>query len=211
MANIWKATYRCVVNGRESLTGFHYQFNGDTGSDEPDAHSVADKLDAHLSTALQACVISGNYLESLAVRQELAPGSSDVPDEYVKNLHLSGTLSGAASGTSPAELCALVHRRASAPVRGAKSWCFMPPTDTGNNIAGDRWVTGSGAYPNWAAFAALLDDVLNYGGPIPGVMGDLNPVAYSRTRRLRSQTPYTFQITSADVDTRPRWLRSRAI
>jgi hypothetical protein len=56
------------------------------------------------------------------------------------------------------------------------------------------------------AFCALLDDVLTLGTLTPT---DLRPVVYSRTRRQRSEDPFTFALTGATFNRTPHWLRSR--
>jgi hypothetical protein len=209
VAKIWRCTYQAHVQGQEQLVGLHYQFDGDTGSDEPDAASVAGRVDGILNTVFRVCIPSSGVLDSLTVREELTPGSTDVPDQSILVLNQAGTGSNAGIGSQPFELCALVHRKTAAPIRGARSWVFMPSLMRSVVITNETWAAGGTELLAWQAFAAKLDDSSNYGGPLPGIMGDLNPVAYSRTRRARAQAPWTFRVILGTVDARPRWLRSR--
>lgn len=209
MAKIWKCTYRATVAAQECLVGMHYQFDGDTGSDEPTASDVASKVDTHLRTAMLATVVAGNYLETLTVKEELVPGSTDVPEQFVLNINANGTLSSAGVGSAPTEECALMHRRTGAAVRGAKSWTFLPPPLKSASIISGKWSTSSSDFTAWAAFAAVCDDVLPFTGTIPDPSGSLNPVAYSKNRRVRALVPYTFLVTACEIDTKVRWLRSR--
>lgn len=209
MAKIWKATYNYDENGQHCAAGVHYQFDGVTGSDEPSASSVADKIDAKLTNAFKAMVRDDGIVRSLVVLEEVDPAGSAVPEHFEKTLNVAGGAFSGTAGSMAAEEVALIHRKTGAAVRGAQSWLFSPSPRGGASITGGNWDTGSAFWGFWTAFAALLDDDLNYAGPVPGVMGDLHPVAYARTRRRRGLTPYTFRVTSPSVDPRPRWLRSR--
>lgn len=210
MAKIWKATYRYLNNGQECDLGLHYQFDGDTGSNEPDAQSVAGKIDTHLQGLVKVMIRNTGTLQSLIVREEVDPVTPTVPDVYELPINLAGTATIGTVGTQPNELVPLFHRKSHGAVKGGQSWCFGPSPLGGANIVAGSWDNTTFWWDQWTNFAAALDDVLNYGGPLPGVQGNLRPVCYARTRRKHGVTPYTFNVTAASVHTRPRWLRSRA-
>ena len=56
------------------------------------------------------------------------------------------------------------------------------------------------------ALAAKLDDSFDLGSII---ITHVNPVVYSRTRRLRGESTWTFKVTSATANHQVRWLKSR--
>jgi hypothetical protein len=208
MAKIWRATWLYTLDGQSCGLGAHWQFDGDAGSDEPDAQSIANKLDTHASSAVKATIRDTGILTSLRVLEELDPASSAVPDSYEKPLNLAGTYFSGTAGDQPDELCAVIHRRTTAPVRGAKGWVFTPSPLGGASISNGLWSTGSVPWGLWSALADKFDEVLDYTGIVPNPSGKLNPVVYSRTRRRRGESPYTFKVTSAILDRKPRWLRS---
>lgn len=208
MAKIWRATFLYTLDGQSCGLGAHWQFDGDTGSDEPDAHSIADKLDTHMSTAVKACIRESGILTSLRVLEETDPNGDDVPDSYEKGLNLQGTYFSGTEGDQPDELCAVIHRRTAAAVRGAKGWVFTPSPLGGATIHNGLWDTGSVPWGLWSTLADRFDEVLDYTGTVPNPSGKLRPIVYSRTRRRRGVEPYTFNVTSSVLDRKPRWLRS---
>lgn len=209
MAKIWKATWHWADFGQDGYMGVHYQWDGNTGSDEPDAANVASHIDSHASDLLKNCVRDTGTLIELLVLEETDPGSSDVPEQAVVNINEAGTVFSGTAGSMASEEVALLHRKTGAAVRGAKSWCFTPAPRGGATITAGLWDTGSALWTKWNALADGLEDDIDIGASVPGVFGTLHPVAYSRTRRNREQTPFTFNVTSVTVDARPRWLRSR--
>lgn len=208
MAKIWRATWLYTLDGQSCGLGAHWQFDGDTGSDEPDAHSIADKLDTHASSAVKATIRDTGILTSLRVLEEVDPNGGAVPDSFEKGLNQAGTYFSGTAGDQPDELCAVIHRRTTAPVRGAKGWVFTPSPLGGATIHNGLWDTGSVPWGLWSSLADKFDEVLDYTGVVPNPSGKLRPVVYSRTRRRRALSPYTFNVTSAVLDRKPRWLRS---
>jgi len=209
VAKIWKCTYTYTQSGESCALGLHYQWDGDTGSDEPGPDDLATRLDSHLRSAMRNML--GNTtgsLTALIVREEVDPSSDDVPAVHELLIGLAGT-GVDPDGDQPKEVVPLFHRKTAGAVKGGQSWCFGPAPYGAASIVGGLWDTGSIVYGFWTAFAALLDDDIDHAGSIPGISGTYHPVAYAKTRRRRGVEPYTFQVTSASVDRRPRWLRSR--
>ncbi len=83
----------------------------------------------------------------------------------------------------------------------------MPDMDPSGLDSSGLWADKHNA--GWQAvadkFADNMEDVFGIGG-----LSDVVNVIYSKTRRARGLTPYTFEITSAQFSLRPRWLRSRS-
>lgn len=209
MAKIWKATFNAVEAGQVTATGFHYQWDGEAGSEEPSAKRVAEAIDAKLRSAYRAMVRDDGTVEFLRTLEELDPDSDAVPETYELQINQAGTLFSGTAGEQPYEMVALIHRKSGAAVKGAQSWCFTPSPRGGASISGGTWNTGSVPFSKWSDFAALLEDDIDIDDLLPVIHGTLHPVAYAKTRRRRGEEPYTFNITSCNVDARPRWLRSR--
>lgn len=209
MAKTYKCTFDYLNRGQQCALGLHYQWDGDTGSDEPPASDLATRLDSHLRAAMRGMLgDTVGTLERLVVREEVEPGSGDVPDIAELLIAQAGTyISG--DGHQAPEVVPLFKRKTAAAVKGAQSWCFGPSPNQGGQINSGLWDSGSGWYGQWQTFVALLDDDIAHGGTLPGISGTYHPVAYSETRRRRSLDPYTFQVTTVAIDPRPRWLRSR--
>jgi len=209
MANIWKATWHWKDAGQDGYMGVHYQWDGVTGSDEPDAENVATHIDSHASDAVKSCVREEGVLVELLVRQELEHGSPDVPGQFDVAIGEAGTLFSGTAGSMAEQEVPLLHRKTGAAVRGAKSWCFGPGPRGGATITNGLWDTGSVPWGKWVTLAAALLGDIDIGSSVPGVDGTLHAIAYSKSRRDRSLDPFTFRVTSVTVDPSPRWLRSR--
>jgi len=189
--------------------GVHYQWDGETGSDEPDAENVGTHVDSHASDAVKGCVRDTGTLIELRVVQELAPNDDSVPGAADIAINEAGTVFSGTAGSMALEEVPLFHRKTAAAVRGAKSWCFGPAPRGGATITNGLWDTGSALWTKWETLADALAGDIDIGSSIPGVWGTLRPIAYARQRRQNEQEPFTFDITAVTVDPRPRWLRSR--
>jgi hypothetical protein len=211
MAKIWKVTWQYVNGGQECDLGLHYQWDGETGSTEISAEKVCDVLDTKLTTAIKNMVRDTGSVVAVIAREEVDPTGTDVPEVHEKPLGVAGTIFSGTAGSLPYELVPLFHRKTSGAVKGGQSWCFGPSPLGGAGITNGLWDTGSVPYGAWSTFAALLDDRVHYDNSpaVTGTVGDLVPVAYTKTRRKRGISPYTFNVTSAGVARQPRWLRSR--
>ena len=89
--------------------------------------------------------------------------------------------------------------------RSARGHIFLCGPGDKTKIVARVWTDAfiAGAY---GPFIAKMDDDITLGTINPTI---LRPVVYSRTRHLRTQTPYTFKLISAAAKTKPTWLRSR--
>lgn len=222
MANIWRWTVEGTDAAGQQLwqSTMHYQTDMDAASTEPDAATVLAKLVNHYGSGG-----NGNGMERWLVTipppvkltharvyQELAPGSTSVPGTADMAFTLSGQ---AASGTylEPFALCPWIAFKTGLASRSSRGGTHLAPSVASYSLAAGGLYDTTTAW--WSAIVALAGyqkDVLQavFNGTIFGA-GDLKPVIYSRTRRGRNQTPFTFQITSAIPSSKPRFVRRRDI
>lgn len=188
------------------MNDLHYQTDVAALGDEPPGADVLDAVDTHLTTLYRACLPVGNLLDSLEAREEVMPGSGAVPLSASKVKGVAGTL--ATPDTKLSDAATLILKlRSDAAIRSARGYLAMPsPKASGNLDATAKWSTVGGFWTAIQAFAAALDDVLSTGGAFPA---SLNPVVYSRTRRSRGLSPFTFQMVEAIPNPAQRWRRSR--
>ena len=210
MTNIWRCAYDSTgPNGVELVNTFHIKADPGALSSEATAHAVADGVDSWLTTLYRAVAPDNFTVNSLAVRQEVAPGSGDVPSEWSKTIGTAGTR--ASSGwTLPVPMCMLVSVKTNAAVRSGHGRMFMPPgLVPGALLAGGLW---SLTLTYGTAVSAFFDALL--AGHDIGTEGidasHLSYVIYSRTRRQAGLSQYYFDVTSYVRRAAPHWLRSRS-
>ena len=202
MANIYRATFKCITdNGALVEPSLHYQTDVPLGGDEPDPSDIAAGIWGHLGSAFKACFSSHTTVQVLLVGQEVLPPDIGIAGSH--DVNEVGTLSG--SGDSfPDGCCPLVNLHTNVRSRSARGWLHLPPPRWADNVSNNVW-SGS-VVTAITAFRALLDDEIDLGSLI---ITQLNPVVYSRTRRQREETPYTFRVQSATLNPSVHWLRSR--
>jgi len=139
----------------------------------------------------------------LLVRSEEIPASGILPVEAFRSVSSAGVLA-VTEGDLPRELVALVNLHTATSSRSARGYITLPGPYSEGYLTGKNW---AGTYATAGnAFADLLDDTFTLGSALPSTV---RPVVYSRTRRIRNFTPYTFHVTGATFNTRPHWRRSR--
>jgi hypothetical protein len=139
----------------------------------------------------------------LQVRSEELPGSGQLPAEGFRNVGQDGLLA-VLEDDLPRELVAIVNLHTGVGSRSARGYMTLSGPYSEGHLTDKSW---AGTYATEGhAFADLLDDSFQLGSIQPA---QVNPVVYSRTRRIRQLTPYTFRVTKATFNTRPHWLRSR--
>jgi hypothetical protein len=203
VARIYRLQFECVTDiGTLVQPSLHYQTDVPLGGDEPDPDDVAAAVWGHVGTTFKNCFSSHTTVTAIAALEEVL-----APDIGVAGTHTVGevgTLAG--SGDSMQDsVCPLINLHTAVRSRSARGWMFMPPPRWS-----DRWsVVGwdGTLQADLAAFCAQLDDVIDLGTLI---ITHLNPVVYSRTRRQRATSPWTFRVASATARTKAHWLRSRA-
>ena len=146
-------------------------------------------------------------VQSLVVREELAPGSTAVPEEASQTIGLAGTLSTSGDMLPPA-MCILASFYTNAAVRSGHGRMFIPGCGPSANLASTGlWDTSTAL---WTAVAAFLDELkTNHGAGLFGTDFTAHQVVYSRTRRAAGASAYWFDVSSYTRRAAPHWLRSR--
>jgi hypothetical protein len=183
------------------MPSLHYQTDLTFVGDEPDPHDVAQGAWGVFGTQFLAlCPPTFTVQDVLALEEVLKP---DVPTGGSYLVNTAGTLS-VSNTNEPKGVVPIINLRTGISSRSARGHCALPgPIDTGA-FAGGKW--NSIVLAAYNAFAAKLDDSFDL-GTID--ITHVHPVIYSRTRRARGDTPWTFRVTSAAANPTPHWLRSR--
>jgi hypothetical protein len=141
-------------------------------------------------------------VDQLVVTSEELPGDIGVAGAHTVNA--SGTGAGGTGSRLPDGIACVLDRHTGVRSRSSRGWTMWPgPANSSfinNNAFTAGWLAGVDA------LCALLDDSFDLGTVF---VTHVNPVVYSKTRRVRSQSPYTFRITQVTSNDVPTWLRSR--
>ena len=207
MANIYRVSYELNVNSQIMASTFHYQTDVSVSGSEPSTADVLDGVDSLLTTAYRAMLPTPYQLTQLKLRQEVTPGSGDVPLSRVKVKNVAGTLA-VSPQDLPVSVCGLISRTTDAAIRAGRGHVFTPPIRSSSYLSGGALLTSGALWTAMQAFAALLDDSFDLGAVNPT---HVNPVIYSRARNARGQDPFTFEVTGAAASSRVRWLDSRVV
>jgi hypothetical protein len=202
VARIYRITFLGTGgNGELIQPSLHYQTDVPLGGDEPDPNDVAAAVWSHVATQyLNIQPSSSAVHDVVALEEVLAPAIGVAGSHHVGAV---GTLTGAAS-SAPDGCTPVINLHTDTRSRSARGWMFAPPPVFSDKITGNVWsATMKSALD---ALAALLDDQLTLGTLI---VTNLNPVVYSKTRRVRGEDPFTFRVQSASVNPRVHWLKSR--
>jgi hypothetical protein len=195
----------------------HYQTDLGALSGEPAAARVLEELEQHYSTsgtslnvwtsAMRAdCVIT-----KTRVREEVAPGSGDIPAQAENVQSKPGLISAVAGDKLPIEVCVWIKLTSDVASRSSRGGLHLPPQlDPTQLDSNGRW-QASWLAGNLDVIEAAIVDTLDDVFPEEVGNASLIPVIYSKTRRARGQSPFTFQITHAVSQDRVRWLRRRGI
>jgi hypothetical protein len=205
MARTYRATFKCVDldNGALLEPSLHYQTDLSTGGSEPDPSDVAEGIFSKCGNEFLNVCSTRIRCDGLLVRSEEIPASGILPVEAFKVVAIPGVLA-VAEGDVPRELVGIVNIHTATSSRSARGYITLPGPYSEGYITNKNF---AGAYATAAhAFADKLDDTFTLG--LVSV-ATVRPVVYSRTRRLRNFTPYTFNVTGATFNTRPHWRRSR--
>lgn len=199
--------YEGSIGGVKVVNTFHVLDEPQLAYGNRSAADLANDVDAWLTTAYKATCHTSQTIDTLTVREELAPDSTAVPEQGIKVIAAAGTRSGTGNDLSLG-LCMVVAVKSNAAVRGGSGRMWMPPAvSAGTLTAGGTWYT-SGAY--WTAtatfFAALLT-ARDIGSPV--TTNHLSYVIYSRTRRRRGAANYWFAAVSYTRRLEQHFLRSR--
>lgn len=203
---VYKSTWKSTLAGGQAIANtMHHSANDSFGSDLPSVSEVNSAVVSHFKTAYKAMLASTATLDAVVTRQELAPGTEDVPEEAATSISEAGTLT-VTNTHCPPEMCALIRIHTNAAVRSGHGWMFCPPHFSDAQLdTGGLFLVGGGYWIAVLAYAALLDDTLSI-----SLSADAEPAIYSRTRRAQGHDNYYFGIQSATPDRHPHWLRSRS-
>lgn len=202
MARTYRATIKCLQPGGVLCEpSLHYQTDLATGADEPDPADVADGIWSVIGTTFKAAVSSSTLIqELLVVSEELPPDLAVGASKVINEVGTGAT----GSPDAPEGMVPVINLHTAVRSRSSRGWLMLPGPLLKGAIDGNFWATGFQSAYN--AFAAVLDNSFDLGTVI---ITHVNPVVYSRTRRQRAQTPYTFKVTSATANHQVRWLKSR--
>lgn len=199
-------------SGQAFMCHVHYQTDVPLAGTEPTPDTVLDAVLAHYSSSghnmskWSAVMDTETSLVRAVAREEVAPGSGDLPGIGEEDLNITGTLTAPTVNQNPVALCAWIRFRTGIASRSARGGTHSPPVlnptslSSAGNFTTGTWWTNIGLLSD--AIRDALEDVFQ-------TTGDINPVVYSRTRRERGQTPYVWDIVETDVSLTPRWLRRR--
>jgi hypothetical protein len=218
MANVYRFELTSVdtTSGKEGLTHVHYQTSLAVGDSETSAADLLDEILQHYSSSghnmsvWQGVMRNSTKLTKARLVEEVAPGSGDLADVAEESLNVVGTRGTISGDHLPAEMCLWFGFKSDVASRSARGGTHLPSIiDASELNSTGLWDTG---YVNAAAVIALADAIKDDINDVFGTTGtsDINPVIYSRTRRSRGQSPYTFDLKSVIRSDKPRWLRRRA-
>lgn len=209
MASIWRCSYEVDHStGVRFVNTFHVVVHDSSlvlggGS----AAQVRDVLHSALTTKYRAILPTNCTVQALVVREELAPGSTAVPEEASQTIGAAGTLS-TSGDMLPPPTCILATFYTNAAVRSGHGRMFLPGCGPAANLtSAGTWDTTTTL---WTALAAFLDELkTNHGAGIFGTDFTAHQVIYSRTRRAAGASSYWFDVQSYVRRQQPHWLRSR--
>ena len=216
MAKIYRFEmhYTDTDNGEDGLSTVHYQTDVPVAGTEPSPSTVLNLILNHFSSTGHNCtkwtnaMYNSAVLTKAVVREEVAPGSGDVPGTSEELLSLPGTLSIGSGVQCPSGLCLWLKFGTGVALRSARGGTHTPGAmsvlvlnQTGQFDQTTSWWTNS------VALAAAIKDKLDN---VFSSTGDINPGVYSRTRRARGFDPFFFELDVVTPDIDPRWLRRRA-
>lgn len=202
-----------TYTGEQGISHVHYQTDVPIAGSEPSASSVLGFILSHFSSTghnlskWTACMYSSAKLTEARVRQEVETGSGDVPGSAVELLNLPGTLGAAGTSHLPSALSMWQHYTTSVAARYGRGGTHMPHISNVAVLAdnGD-FLTTTAVWTNALALGVSIADQIN---DVFSTTGDVKPIVYSRTRRDRGLSPFTFNLAGAVPSQKARWLRRR--
>lgn len=199
--------YRVSIRGTSEtgalvMPGWHVQTDVPTGGDEPDPSDIANTIWSHLGTALLSATPNVVHVDELQLVEQVLPPDIGVAGAHTVNSY--GTMPAGSGNQLPDGTVAVYDIHTGVRSRSSRGWMLWPGPANSSYLIHNEWSSGYMGYAN--AFAALLDDSVDVGTVF---ITHVNPVVYSKTRRQRLESPYTFRVTSVTVNKRAHWLRSR--
>lgn len=209
MASIWRCSYNSDhSSGVRLVNTFHTVVHDNSFvPGGPSADVVRDALHSALTTKYRALLPTNVTVQSLVIAEELAPGSTAVPEESAQAIGLAGTLV-TAGDLLPVPTCALVTLYTNAAVRSGHGRMFIPACGPAAALdPAGKWDTTT---TFWTALATFFDELKSsHTNGFFDTNFSAHTAIYSRTRRARGDAAYWFDVTSYSRRVSPHWLRSR--
>ena len=210
MSRVLRTTFHWSGLGQNGATSFHWALRPDHTGDflQADVDAILTALGDNLKTPFKNMLATDFTLAEISgVTEEALPSAIPFQGSYPVNL--SGTRSHT-DDRLPLGLSALVALRSNAAVRGGSGRFWAPPPIGSIALGGGHTWDHTQAY--WLNVKSFCDALLH--GATSGDWWALsstraNLVIYSRTRRLRGDANYFFDVTSYAIRDEPHWLRSR--
>ena len=216
MATVWRfeLTSLDTTSGKDGLTHVHYQTDVPVASSEPSAATVLDQILQHYSSTghnmsdWQGIMRNSTKLTKARVIEEVTPNSGELADTAEEALNVVGTRGTISGDHLPNEMCFWLAFKSDVASRSARGGTHLPSIIDASELNSiGEWDTG---YVNATAMTSLINKIKDDLNDVFASTGDILPIIYSRTRRARSQSPYTFDLKSIVPSSKPRWLRRRA-
>jgi hypothetical protein len=202
VAKIYRCTFKCSYSdGTLVQPSIHVLTDVPTAGSEPNPSDISDGVWGNLEFYFKPCCPTTVTIHELVATECVIPPA--IADEGHTVIETAGTGS-VGDGDLPRELVALLNIHTNTASRSARGWMFLPsPGDAGALVDGG-WHTDY--QTKYGDLAGQLDLSFTLGSLFPSTV---NTVVYSRQRHLRGLEPHAFRVTSATLNPRPKWLRSR--
>lgn len=202
MSSVYRVAIQAHVNdGTLLMPSLHYKEDVPAGGSANDEATIAANVWAHIGPAFLACIPTRDTVDSIEALEEVVPPAIGGAGTHTVNQ--TGTLSGTGD-SMPEGNVPILNFHTNTRSRSARGWMHMPSPHWSDYVSGNVW--GGAGLTALNALAALLDDSITEGGAFPCT---LVPVVYSRTRAVRAETPFAFDVTSVTLNPRVHWLKSR--
>lgn len=202
MSRIYRITFKCAKSdGTLAMPSVHYKEDVPAGGANNDPSELASKVWDHVGPAFKATFSSLYTVQEVLALEEVVPPAIGVAGSHTVNE--AGTLTGTGD-SMPDGAVAVINVHTNTRSRSARGWFHPPSPRWADRVSGNSWDGTMLTALN--ALCAVLDDSISEGGTFPPT---LVPVVYSRTRAVRGQDPFAFDVTSLSVNPRVHWLKSR--
>lgn len=202
MSRVYRITFKGThYNGTLIEPSLHYKTDVPAGGDEPDPNDVAQGAWATIHSALVAASPNDVHFSEVSARQMVLPPEIGAAGSY--------TPPDAAGGITPDEQVPLavvpvINLHSNVASRSGRGWFHLASPRKSTYITQSQWTTTYLTLLQAVADAATESFEL---GSV--IITNCVPVVYSRTRHVRAEDPFAFDVVSATVQPQCRWLRSR--
>lgn len=217
MSKIWRFELESTVvaSGLKGLSTMHWQTDLNATDDEAPASQILDNILDHFSSSghnmsnFAATMKSQVKLTKARVREEVEPGSGDIAEVAEEVLGITGTNGSIAGDQLPPELCVWLHLGTGNASRSSRGGFHLPfQLDPALLTSTGAWDTAVMTAAPYTTLGNLVIDDINDAFGTSG-LSDIKSIIYSRTRRARGLSPYTFGLTDYLFSPKVRWLSRR--